>query len=269
MLVIGENINATRKSVAEAIISRNAEFLAGMAKSQAEAGADFIDVNVGTGQLTQAQQVEAMKWLIEVVQGVTDKPLTIDSDVAEVIKAALGKYQGERLIINSVTAERERLESIGPLAVERKAWLVALAMGAEGIPETAEERLANCETIMNYLTGIGMAPEQVLFDPLVLPISVDSTQGKVTLDTLKQIKERFPTAKSTMGLSNISFGLPNRSLINRAFMVMSAYVGLDTVIINPLDAKAMSMIRVADILTGADYMCRNFTRAYRRGMIVD
>jgi len=269
MLVIGENINATNRSIAKAIIGRDAEFLTNLAKTQADAGADFIDVNVGTGQQNQEQQAASMEWLVDVVQEATDKPLAIDSDVPRVIEAALRKYQGKKIIINSVTAEPARLESIGPLAAEHQAWLVALAMGAEGIPDSAEQRLAACETIMTNLTQLGVPPEQVLFDPLVLPIAVDSSQGLVTLEALKQIKARFPTARTVMGLSNISFGLPNRALINRAFLLMAAYAGLDAVIINPLDAKAMSLIKVADTLTGKDPMCRNYTRAHRRGIIID
>ena len=179
------------------------------------------------------------------------------------------KYRGERLIINSVTAEPEKLATVGPLVAEHKAWLVALAMGTEGIPESAEKRLAACELIMTHLNRLGVAPEQVFFDPLVLPMAVDSTQGLVTLKTLEQIKSRFPTANTVMGLSNISYGLPRRKLINRAFLIMAAYAGLDAVILDPLDAKVMSLIKIADMLTGKDTLCKGYLRAHRRGNIVD
>ena len=269
MLVIGENLNATRKSVDEAIISRDREFIENLAKAQTAAGADFIDVNVGSGQQSQEQQTVAMEWLVEVVQAATDRPLVIDSDAQAVIEAALGKYQGDRLIINSVTAEPARLESVGPLAVEHQAWLVALAMGASGIPDNAAERLEACELIMAYLTGLGMKAEQVYFDPLVLPIAVDTNQALVTLKTIERIKSRFPEAKTVIGLSNISYGLPKRKVINRTFLLMAAYAGLDAVIIDPLDAKAMSLIKVADMLTGKDPFCRGYVRAHRSGAIVD
>jgi len=269
VLVIGENLNATRKSVDEAIISRDREFVENLAKAQVAAGADFIDVNVGSGQQSQEQQAVAMEWLVEVIQAATDRPLVIDSDAPAVIEAALGKYQGDRLIINSVTAESARLESVGPLAVEHQAGLVALAMGASGIPDNAEERLEACELIMAYLTGLGMKAEQVYFDPLVLPIAVDTNQALVTLKTIEQIKCRFPEAKTVIGLSNISYGLPKRKVINRTFLLMAAYAGLDAVIIDPLDAKAMSLIKVADMLTGKDPFCRGYVRAHRSGAIVD
>jgi len=269
MLVIGEKINASNKSVAEAIVNRNEEFVANLARVQTAAEADFIDVNAGTGHGSQQDEAAAMEWLVEVVQAATDKPLAIDSDSRDVIEAALRKYKGERLIINSVTAEPERLESVGSLAAEHRAWVVALTMGAEGVPNNVEQRLAACELIMTHLTRLGMEAEQIFFDPLVLPISVDPGQGLVTLQTIEQIKSSYPDARTVMGLSNISYGLPERKLINRAFLLMAAYAGLDAAILDPLDAKIMSFVKVGDMLTGKDPSCRRYLRAHRKGTIVD
>ena len=269
MIVIGENINASNKAVAEAISNRDAEFFVNLAAAQASAGADFIDVNAGTGHGSQQNEAATMEWLVETIQAATDKPLAIDSDSPEVIKAALRKYKGEKLIINSVNAEPERLASIGPLAAERQAWVLALAMGESGIPETVEQRLAACESIMTYLTGLGIKAEQILFDPLVLPLAVDTGHASTTLKTIEGIKARYPDAMTVMGLSNISYGLPRRKLINRAFLLMAAYAGLDAVISDPLDAKAMSMVKIADMLVGKDPSCRRYLRAHRKGTIVD
>ena len=269
MLVIGENINASNKSVAEAIAKRDEEFLVNLAKAQALSGADFIDVNAGGGYGSLREATAAIKWLVGIIQAAVEQPLAIDSDAPEIIKAALEEYHGEKLIINSVTAEPTRLESIGPLVAERQAWVVALAMGTDGIPARVEERLAACERIMAYLAGLGVKSEQVLFDPLVLPIAVDTHQGLVTLKTIEQIKSRYPDARIVMGLSNISYGLPRRKLVNRAFLLMAAYAGLDAVIVDPLDNKAMSLIKVADMLVGKDPSCRAYLRAHRRGDIVD
>ena len=269
MLVIGEKINASNKSVAEAIDKRDEAFVADLVRAQADAGADFIDVNAGIGHDRRQHETAAMEWLVEIVQATTNKPLVIDSDATDVIEAALYKYRGERLIINSITAEPEKLASIGPLVAEHEAWVVALAMGADGIPDNAEQRLAACELIITYLTGLGIKAEQIYFDPLVLPIAVDSRQGLITLKTIEQIKLRFPDAKTVMGLSNISYGLPKRKLINRAFLLMAAHAGLDAVILDPLDAKLMSSVKVADMLTGKDHLSRNYLRAHRRGTIVD
>lgn len=269
MLVIGENINASNKLVAEAIAKRDEEFLVNLAKAQARSGADFIDVNAGSGYGSLQETTAAIRWLVGIIQAAIKQPLAIDSDSPEVIEAALQEYHGERLIINSITAEPARLESIGPLVAERQAHVIALAMGTEGIPDRVEKRLAACEQIMAYLTGLGVKAEQVLFDPLVLPIAVDTRQGLVTLKTIEQIKSRYPDAKTVMGLSNISYGLPRRKLVNRAFLLMAAYAGLDAVIVDPLDNKAMSLIKVADMLVGKDPSCRAYLRAHRKGNIVD
>jgi len=264
MLVIGENINASNKSVAEAIASGNVNFLQDLAKAQADAGADFIDVNSG---MASQDGVATMEWLMGIVQQATDRPLVIDSDNPHIIEAALQKYDGEKVMINSVTAEQERLVPVGSLAAERQASLVALAMGDQGIPNNVEDRLVACDSIMTYLTGLGMKEEQIFFDPLVLPISVDPNQGLVTLKTIEQIKSHFPGAKTVMGLSNISYGLPQRNMVNRGFMLMAAYAGLDAAILNPLDAKMMAIIKVADMLIGKDPSCRRFIRAHRQGIL--
>jgi len=269
MLVIGENINATNKRVAEAIIDNNREFIQSLAKAQADAGADFIDVNAGTAHTSLEKQAESMQWLVEVVQEVTDKPLAIDSDMPGVIEAALLKYRGEKPIINSVTAEPERLTTIGSLAAGYQASVIALAMGTEGIPKSVEGRLAACEQIITHLDKLNVKAEQILFDPLMLPIAVDSAQGLVTLKTIEQIKSRYPDARTVLGLSNISYGLPSRGLVNRGFLLMAAYAGLDAAILNPLDAKMMAFIKVAELITNNDPSCRGYTRAYRNGILID
>ena len=269
MLIIGENINATNKNIAEAIINRNKEVLQNLAIAQEKSGADFIDVNAGTGHATLEKQIEDMEWLVDTVHAATQKPLSIDSDVPEVIEAGLRKNQGGIVIINSVNAESDRLNPIGALAAEYKASVIALAMGSAGIPDNYEERLDACDMIINHLTKSGTKPEQIYFDPLVLPVSVNSNQSLVTLETIKQIKSRYPAAKTAMGLSNVSFGLPNRKLINRGFLLMAAYAGLDAAILDPLDTKAMSLVKVADMLLGNDPFCRSYNRAYRKKQIVD
>jgi cobalamin-dependent methionine synthase I len=269
MIIIGERINASNKSVGEAITKRDSAFIAGLAQREAGAGVNFIDVNTGTGNYEYEQEKEAMKWLVATVQEATDKPLAIDSEHPEIIAAGIEEYNGDEMVINSVTAEPEKLEAIGPLAADHGAWLVALAMGSDGVPNTAEKRLEACNTIVNRLTQIGVKTEKILFDPLVIPVSVDSNQGVVTLKTIEEIKSRYPEAGTVVGLSNISFGLPNRKLVNRSFLLMAASVGLDAAILDPLDARIMSIAKVADMLTGKDAMCRSYIRAHRRGAITD
>jgi 5-methyltetrahydrofolate--homocysteine methyltransferase len=268
MLVIGEKINASNKSVGQAIANKDREFLSNLVREQDAAGADFIDVNAGIGQGAWESPEAAIEWLVELVQEATEKPLTVDSDVPSVIEAALRRYRGDVVMINSVNAEPERLEAVGRLAVERQANVVALVMGEGGIPNTVEERLAASDIIIRHLTQIGLREEQIYFDPLVLPIAVDSSQGLVTLRTIEQIKSHYPSAKTVMGLSNISYGLPQRSIINRAFLLMAASVGLDAAILDPLDDKMMSFVKVADMLTGKDPACKGYIKAHRKGRLV-
>jgi 5-methyltetrahydrofolate--homocysteine methyltransferase len=269
MITIGENINATAKSVALAIKNRDTEFIHNKAKVQAEAGADYIDVNAGSGYGSQEQSIAAMEWLMDTVQQATDKPLVIDSDDPKVLQVALERYSSDDVIVNSVTAEPERLTTIGSLAAQRQASLVALAMGEAGIPDNVSDRLAACDRIVKELAKLGVPTNKIYFDALVLPISVDSSQGMITLNTIAQIKQRYPEAKTVVGLSNISYGLPNRNIVNRAFMLMAAYAGLDAIIVNPLDTTMMGLIKVADMLTSNDPMCRGYIRAHRKGLFQD
>ncbi|UCD08851.1 MAG: dihydropteroate synthase [Dehalococcoidales bacterium] len=268
MLVIGEKINASNKAVGEAILNRDADFIVELAKAQDTAGADFIDVNAGNGN-NDVSGVESMKWLVNTIKAATEKPLAIDSDDPEIIEAGISVYGDGDLLINSVTAEFDRLNTIGPFAAQRNASLVALAMGAEGIPDNVKDRLDACETILNTLSGMGIEENNVYFDPLVLPVSVDSQQGKVTLDTIKEIKRRYPETNTVVGLSNISYGLPNRKLVNRAFLLMAAQAGLDAAIMDPLDKKMMSMKSIINLLSGKESSARAYMRAHRSGRIVD
>lgn len=269
MIVIGERINASNKSVGEAITRRDSAYITRLAQSQARAGADFIDVNTGTGQYQYEEEKAATRWLVTTVQAATDQPLAIDSEHPEVIKAALEEYRGEKIVINSVTAEPEKLAVIGPLVAKHGAQVVALAMGSDGVPHSVEKRLKACETIVTRLTRMGVKTAQIFFDPLVVPISVDANQGMVTLKTMEAIKSRYPDTRTVVGLSNISYGLPNRKLVNRSFLLMAAGAGLDAVILDPLDTKIMSLVKVADMLAGRDSLCRTYLRAHRKGIIVD
>jgi len=269
ILVIGEKINASNSSVIEAIDKKDEGFIKNLAKAQADAGADFIDVNAGIDCSNPQDEIDTMEWLMELAQTATDKPLSIDSDDADVIETALSKYRGESLIINSVTAEPERLESIGSLAAKSRSWVVALAMGTDGIPERAEHRLALCDVIMTRLTKMGIEADKILFDPLVLPIAVDHRQAQVTLNTIEKIKLHYPTSKTVIGLSNISYGMPHRKLINRSFLTMAIYAGLNAVIMDPLDVKTMGIIKVTNMLMGRDPLCREYLRSDRRGNIID
>ncbi len=272
MLIIGENINASSRRVAEAIRTRNSTFFQELILRCAQ-NADYLDVNVGGGKGSTRQEIEDMKWLIDIICKVTDKAIVVDSANPEVIEAGLEQGMSLRAersnrvaIINSVNAEQARLEAIGPLVAKYQVDVIALAMDDNGIPSRVEERIRACDLILEGLSRYNIPSEKVYFDPLVLPIGVDTTQGQVTLKTLEQIKARYPKAKTVVGLSNISYGLPQRSMINDAFLLMLIYVGLDSVIVNPLHSNTIGSIELGEMLLGKDTHCKKYLKAYRIGL---
>lgn len=264
MIVIGEKINATRSAVRDIIEQRRADQLVDLAQKQAAAGAAYIDVNVGTGSGSQQDEVEAMQWAVGTLNPAVDKPLCIDSADPEVMEAGLEAMAQRPAMINSTKADAKYLKSVLPLAARFKAPVVALAMDDKGIPETVEGRIEACRTIATACRDFDVPLESVFFDPLVLPVSTDARQGKVTLDTLAAIKQTFPGARTTLGLSNISFGLPGRTLLNAAFLQMAIYAGLDAAIMDPLNEGMMLAARTGDALMGRDRHFRKYSRAFRK-----
>jgi 5-methyltetrahydrofolate--homocysteine methyltransferase len=263
MIVVGEKINASRSAVKDFIESRNAQGLIGLAQEQAGAGAHFIDINVGTGSGSREDEVQAMEWAVKEVAPAIDKPICVDSADPAVLGAGLAVLNDGKALINSAKAEDDTLEEVVALAARFNCLLVGLAMDDTGIPPTADGRIEACGKIADACSAKGVPLENVYFDPLVLPVSTDVTQGLVTLDTIKRIKAEFPGAKTIMGLSNISFGLPKRSQLNVGFLHMSALAGLDAAIADPLDQELMTAIKTAQVLLGRDRHCRRYVKAFR------
>ncbi|UCD83872.1 MAG: dihydropteroate synthase [Deltaproteobacteria bacterium] len=264
MLIIGEKINASRKPVAEALGRRDTAFITGLAKQQVEAGADYIDLNVATGSGSAEEEVLIMEWAVETLQASLETPLTLDSSNPKVIAAGLRKHKNGVPMINSVSAEPEKMESLLPLAKEFDALIVALAMGKEGIPADDEGRLQACRQVHTRAQALGIQPGKLYYDPLVLSIATDTRQGELSLKTISRIKAELPGAMTTMGLSNVSFGLPERSLLNRVFLAMAITFGLDSAIIDPTDRELMQILTAAQALIGKDPYCKNYIKAYRK-----
>ena len=263
MIVIGEKINGSLSKVKAIIQDRNTQSLLDLARRQAEAGADYIDVNVATGERSAEEEVEAMHWAVKALQQEIDTPLCIDSADAQVLKAGLEARNGRPSLINSVNAEPQRLQQIIPLALHFEAPLVALAMDEKGIPPSVEGRLDACRTIAAACQKAGIPLEHIFFDPLVLPVSADTSQGMITLETLKAIKHEFVEAKCILGISNVSYGLPRRVMLNAAFLHMAVFAGLDAAILDPTDARIMAAVRTSEVLTGKDNHCRRYLRFLR------
>lgn len=267
MLIIGEKINATRKEIAEAIKGRNAGAIAEIARMEAEAGADVIDVNSSIGQADQSNKIADMLWAVDVVQKATDKPLAIDSDNPEVMAAGLGAIRGQMPWINSVSAEALKIETILPLAKKycgHASGVVALCMGDAGIPPDVEGRLKAAGIIYEAGKKLGIEPERFYFDPLVMPLGTDSRAGQIILETIREIKKQFAGAKTIVGLSNVSFGMPLRADLNANFLVLCMGAGLDAAILDPINPRTMTALRAADALLGRDEHCGRFLKHYRK-----
>jgi len=263
MIIIGEKINATLPAIKEIIEARDSERLRGIARAQAEAGADYIDINVGTGSGTGEDEKEAMRWAVETVAAEVTQPLCADSGDSAVLEEGLKAGSGRVTLINSTKASADSLGRVLPLALAYNASVIALAMNEQGIPKTVDGRLEACGEIVTACEQGGLPLHRVFFDPLVLPVSTDISQGRCTLDTLREIKTRFPEAKTTMGLSNISFGLPQRKRLNEAFLHMAVLAGLDSAIMDPMNRDMAGAVRTAEALLGRDRHCRRYARFYR------
>ncbi len=259
MLIVGELINASRKAVGEAISSHDAAVVRKLAADQVQAGAHFIDVNAG---IFVEEEADHLKWLVTNVQEAVDCPCCIDSPSAEAIEAALTVHRGPAMI-NSISLEKDRYEALLPLVSGTDLNVVALCMGDDGMPETTEQRLKIADKLINGLTRANVPIQNIHVDPLVQPISVNNQFGLAFLEAVESIKREFQGVHTICGLSNISFGLPDRKLLNQAFAVMAIARGLDGLIINPLDRRMVANIISAEALAGRDEYCTKYLQAYR------
>ncbi len=260
MLIIAERINATRKSIREALEKRDVEFFVQEARRQEEAGAHFIDLNAGT---EATREVEDLRWLVEVVQNEVNVPLCLDSANDRALEEALKIYTKDEVMINSFTAENDRIKALLPIARDTKAQVVGLAMGGGGIPQSVEDRMQLVDVLVEAVEKYHIPQEKLLIDPLVVPVGTDQNQGKLFLETLVKIPEKYPPVRTVCGLSNISFGMPNRKLMNRAFMGLCVGYGLHAAIIDPLDRKLLSIMFASEALMGCDEFCMGYLTAFR------
>jgi 5-methyltetrahydrofolate--homocysteine methyltransferase len=265
---VGERVNATGKKVKTAIEEKDAEFLAGLIQAQDEAGADYIDLNVGTGTGSNEKEISDVRWLVDLALEATEKNLCIDSADPAVIRAAVGHLRGRRgWMLNSINGKKISLETILPLIEKYRPPFVALAMDDNGIAKDARGRLDVCERIFVEVRRRIIDPGLVFFDPLVMPLATDVTQAQVTCECIRQIKERFPGSKTIVGLSNISHGLPGRELVNRGFLIAAMMNGLDAAILDPTSSQMQEALAVGAALSGRDRHCRRYARVYRRGLL--
>lgn len=259
MIIIAERINATRKRIGKAVAERDAKHIRREARFQTEAGATHIDCNAGRNPDTE---VEDLVWMIGCVQDEVETPISIDSANPAAIAAGL-KTVKKTPIINSVTAEKDRMERVFPLAAESGAMLVALCLGDGGMPQGLDDRLRAAETIVKAAAAASIPVDRLIFDPLVVPISTDAAEVRAAIEAVRQIMQRYPGTHTTCGLSNISFGLPCRNVLNRTFLAMLVEAGLDGAILDPTETHMMATVLAAEALVGRDEYCMNYIQAGR------
>ena len=262
--VIGERINTSRKLVQAAVAERDAEYIINDVKKQQEAGANYIDVNAGA---RIGHETEDMKWLLDTIQPIATVPLALDSPDPAVLEMAFGMVE-KTPIINSISLEKERFETMIPFLKGKECKVIALCMDDAGMPTSSDDILGRATTLVEELNKIGIPTNAIYIDPLVQPISTDSNKGVMVLDAVRAIKAKYPEVHITGGLSNISYGLPQRHMINRTFVNLMMDAGMDSAIIDPLDAKIMAAITTADMLLGNDPFCGNYLKGVRAGAIV-
>lgn len=263
MIIIGEKINGTRQKVAEAILNRNVEFIQDLASRQVEAGAGILDVNAGT---QMDRESDDLVWLIQTIEAVTDVPLALDSANPRALSAACQVVK-RTPILNSLSGEKKRVEGVLPLACERQTGLIILALDDIGIPTSVEKRLEIVLRLVEMTRRGGLPDNQLYIDPLVTTLATDTASGQRAFEAMRQIKNAVPDAHLTVGLSNISFGLPARSVVNQAFAVLAMAAGLDSAIIDPEDPYLRSILYAGEMVLGQDRLCINYLRAYRGGLI--
>lgn len=264
MIIVGELINASRKAIGAAIEAGDAEYIKTVARDQDEAGATFIDANAG---IFVGEEAKYMKWLVELIQSVSDKPIALDSPDPKVIEEGLALCKTTPML-NSISLEKDRWDKLLPvLANNTQLKVVALCMSDDGMPTSCDDRLKIADTLINGLTAKGIALENIYVDPLVQPLGTDHTFGVEFLNAVKAIGDKFPGVHLMCGLSNISYGLPARKFINRIFMAQAIAMGLDGAIINPLDKGMMGAIAAAEALAGKDKSSVRYLKAFRKGLI--
>jgi cobalamin-dependent methionine synthase I len=261
--VIGERINTSRKLVQAAVKERDADYIVDDVKKQQEAGAAFIDVNAGA---RIGQEEEDMKWLLDTIQPVVTVPLTLDSPDPAILEMAF-QMVDKTPMINSISLEKDRFDAMMPFLSGRACKVIALCMDDLGMPKSSADIVGRAIKLVEELNGIGIATGNIYVDPLVQPISTDTNKGIMVLDAVRAIRAELPEVHITGGLSNISYGLPQRHIINRTFVTLMMDAGMDAAILDPLDKKIMATIHTADMLLGKDQFCMNYLKGVRAEQI--
>jgi len=258
-VIIGERINPTgRRKFGEALARGDLDVVRAEAVRQSAAGADILDVNVGVGGIDEAA---VLRDAVQVVMEASELPLCIDSSDPKALIAAMEVYRGKALV-NSVTAEDASLEEILPLVAQYGAAVIALPHDEQGIPPDPQDRVRFAEVILERAKDAGIPPEDVVVDCLTMPVGADQSSGRAALETLRLLRDKLGVS-TTMGASNVSFGLPDRRILNLAFLAMSIHDGVSAPITDPLLPGVRRLCRAADFFLAADTRGRRYVADYR------
>jgi 5-methyltetrahydrofolate--homocysteine methyltransferase len=256
-VMIGEKINPTgRKKLAAALTEGNFDYLRQLVENQAAWGADLLDINVGVPGMDEVSMIPKV---VELVASLTDIPLCLDSGNPSVLAAGLAVTPGKPLV-NSVSGETKRLETVLPIVKDRGAAVIGLTMDDNGIPKTAEERVAVAEKIIERAAKINIPIEDIIIDPLVLTVGSDSKAALVTLQTIELVRKEFGV-NINLGASNVSFGLPDRLTVNQAFLTLAIQMGATCSITDP--SKLGPIVKAADLLLGRDDNSMRYLKYFR------
>lgn len=257
--IIGERINPTgRKRLADEMRSGDYSRVEVDALAQIEAGAHMLDINAG---IPLADEPRILAECIQLVQGLTDVPLSIDSSIVAALESGLSVYQGKALV-NSVTGEEERLESVLPLVKRYGAAVVAISNDETGISEDPDVRFSVAKKIVERAEDHGISRADVVVDPLVMPIGAINSAGRQVMEIVHRLREELKV-NTTCGASNVSFGLPNRHGLNAAFLSMAIGAGMTSAITSPLHAETIQAVMGADVMMGHDPHCKRWMSRYR------
>lgn len=272
MLIIGELINGMYKAVGKAIEERDKKTIEKIAKDEVTHGAGMLDVNTGP---YEKNPKDAMKWLVETIQEVTDVPLALDSTKIDVIEEGLklinpvrnGISNGvkKKAMINSTNADEEKLDTILPLAKKYNTSLIGLTMGKKGVPRDKNERMEHAVKIVTKCQEVGFDIANLYLDPIVLPVNIAQAQGVEILESIREFKLLCdPSPKTVVGLSNASQSTKQRPLINRTYLVMAIANGLSAAIMDPLDKDLVDAAVTAELILNKNIYCDSFLNAYKK-----
>jgi len=257
--IIGERINPTgRKKFQEELRAGNLDTIRVDVEQQVAGGADVLDVNMG---VPLTDEPDLMRQAVKLVQSISDLPICIDSSVIEALQSGLEAYEGKALV-NSITAEDERIEAVLPLVKKHNAAIIGLTNDDTGIPMTAEERLAMTDKLVRAMEKYGIPLEDLVIDPLCMTVGADPTAAVVLFETLHLIKEKYGL-NTTIGASNVSFGLPNRHVANAAFLPMAMQAGLTSAVMDARPEGIVTAVRAADLMLGNDPWGGNWIARFR------